>query len=64
MMMDITAHPQHIYVVKDFVYVLSGVEKNCKLVWGLNQCTIVSFLTKVRLGCSAVFETLDQGVWW
>ena len=59
MMMNTAAHPQHMNdVVKDLECVLSGWEKHCMLVWGLNQCTIASFLIKVSI--TSIFESLEQ----
>jgi hypothetical protein len=53
-MIDTPAHLQHMNVVNDFVYILSGCGKHSMLVWGMNQCSMVSFLIQVRLGFSAI----------
>jgi hypothetical protein len=63
MMMDTNAHPQHMNVVKHFVYVLSGCGKHSMLVWGLNQCTMVSFLIQVQLAIPQFSKNSPPPTW-
>ncbi len=44
MMMDPSAHQQLMNVLKHLVYVWSGCGNHSMWVWGLNQCTLTSFV--------------------
>jgi hypothetical protein len=43
MMVDISAHPQHMHVLKHCVHVLSGFGNHSMWVCGLNQCAMTLF---------------------
>ena len=43
-MVDPSAHPQHMNGLKDFVYVWSGCGNYSMWVWGINHCTLISFV--------------------
>jgi hypothetical protein len=47
-MADSSAPPQHIYVPKLIIYVSSSCGNHSMWVWGLNQCTMTSFVVAWR----------------
>jgi hypothetical protein len=55
-MIDTPAHLQHMNVVNDFVYILSGCGKHSMLVWGFNQCTMVSSWYHFSFRCDLDFQ--------
>jgi hypothetical protein len=55
-MIDTPAHLQHMNVVNDFVYILSGCGKHSMLVWGFNQCAMVSSWYHFSFRCDLEFQ--------
>ena len=46
-MVDPSAHPQHMNGLKRFVNVWSGCGNHSMWVWSLNYCTLTSFVTSL-----------------
>ena len=70
MMVDPSAHPQHMNGLEHFVYVWSGCGNHSRLVWGLNHSTLASFEAQV-VQSSKSSDSLNSAVtsmvvvaWW
>ncbi len=64
MMMDYSAHPQHMYVLNHLEYVWRRCENHLMWVWSFNHCNMTLFQFQVRTGNFAETQNLcQQGLW-
>ena len=70
MMVDLSYHPQHTYVLIHLIIVRIGCGNHFMWVWGLNQCTLTSFVAKLltrkftNSWCLGQTNMVEVAWWW